>query len=310
MKTALGSALALSVLIACSGPRQPQTFSIAIAGLDGSLVPFATYDHGVWAQPWPGAGNDDTPPVNPDDVPSVWQKQGVRVPRVWRVSPFSGAPVIDAHVNGVGVIEAHCEAQAALKTDILPSSGERHLKLGVAVDGSLAVALARELKQSNPLWAMAVRIVVASFPALEKAKVESEKPRLSYDAQPRETPEPAVALEELFADSESAPSAVYFVAERRFRTSIPGGFDERPVTRVTGWLLPEAGSFRLVSPTVFLFPWHETVADSSLPMASLRVGGKIFWVVEVHGYEDERYTIAELSSTGARNALIVKGGGC
>jgi hypothetical protein len=72
----------------------------------------------------------------------------------------------------------------------------------------------------------------------------------------------------------------------------------------------DVGSFRVLKPNVMLIPWEETESDTVLPLAAFRVGQTLFWVVEIHGYEDERYVIAELSATGVRYPLTFNGGGC
>jgi hypothetical protein len=47
-----------------------------------------------------------------------------------------------------------------------------------------------------------------------------------------------------------------------------------------------------------------------MPLASLRVVGRVFWVLEEHGYEDERYQIAEIGSSVVRYPIDMDSGGC
>ena len=108
--------LAAMVITSASAVAQGQRFTVAIVRSEGALVPFAAYDAGRWERAWPEP--DEATDINAvDSVPSAWRRRGARVPDVWRVWPSSGAPGITVQVNGVEVVEAHCQRQIALKTD-------------------------------------------------------------------------------------------------------------------------------------------------------------------------------------------------
>jgi len=277
--------------------RSPQRFEIAVARLDGRLVPFAAYAQGQWQAAWPSASRSDEEPERIEDVASIWRQRNEKVPDVWRVWPQSGAPVIETHIKGVEVVAAHCVGQVALRTD-LPALKEEHpLKFGVAVDTSLTLHPLLDIKQSEALWKMAERAVGEKFGQLEREKIDRDKPRLNYDPTPSETPQPAIVLDELVGDITSPGSPLFFRAARKYRTPISASqSDETPTTIIEGWLMPAGtASFRMLTSNVTLIPWEETESDAVLPLAAFRVGQMLFWVVEIHGYEDERYAIAELS---------------
>jgi hypothetical protein len=42
----------------------------------------------------------------------------------------------------------------------------------------------------------------------------------------------------------------------------------------------------------------------------VHVSGKVFWVLQEHGYEDETYVIAELGDSEVRYPIDFNGGGC
>lgn len=60
----------------------------------------------------------------------------------------------------------------------------------------------------------------------------------------------------------------------------------------------------------FLSDCDEKEVRKALPLAAVHVAKQVFWVLQEHGYVDETYLIAEIGSTGVRNRLEVKGGGC
>ena len=149
---------------------------MAIVRLDGSLVPFAAYDAGRWQRAWPEADEaiDAKPTVN--NVPSVWRQRGERVPNVWRVWPASGAPGIEVQVKGVEVVEAHCQAQIALTTDLSSAKAKHPLKFGIAIDSaSIPVSAVEEVHRPDAEWAAAERAARASFSQLEAAQATNDR---------------------------------------------------------------------------------------------------------------------------------------
>ena len=80
---------------------------------------------------------------------------------------------------------------------------------------------------------------------------------------------------------------------------------------MTGWLLrDDAGTFTVHDPTVFLTDCDWKQVRTPVPLAAFRVAGRVFWVVQEHGYEDETYGIAEIGPSGVRYPIMVNGGGC
>jgi hypothetical protein len=206
----------------CGCARAPQRFEIAVVRLDGRLVPFAAYAQGQWQEAWPSASRSDDEPKRIEDVASIWRQRNEKVPGVWRVWPQSGAAVIETHVKGIEVVEAHCVGQVALGTD-LPALKEEHpLKFGVAVDTSLTLRPLLDIKQSEALWKTAEHAVTEKFTQLEREKIDGKTPRLSYDPTPSEAPQPAIVLDRLIGDRTSPGSPLF---------SAPCGSIELPFRR-------------------------------------------------------------------------------
>ncbi len=72
----------------------------------------------------------------------------------------------------------------------------------------------------------------------------------------------------------------------------------------------DADSLAIQDPKVFVTDCDAKEARTALPLAAVRVAGRLFWVMEEDGYEDERYVIAEIRPTGVQYAIKVNGGGC
>jgi hypothetical protein len=299
-------ALAASATVTFSG--QPLRFAVAIVRPDGAIVPFAAYDDGRWERAWPEADNAIERAGTIDGTQSIWRKRGERVPRDWTVWPASGAPSIQARVNGIEVADAHCGGQLALKTTLRPTKAEHPAKYGVAVDSSIPVDAIEEVHESNSVWKSAEQVVLSNFSKLEAAKAQTER----SGELPRETPQPIARMTALYREAKSPGSPLYFVAEKKYRTpSSPQDASCERITVMTGWLVATAdGGLTLRDAKVFLSDCDEKDVRTALPLAAVHIAKQVFWVLQEHGYEDETYVIAEIGSTGVRYRLEVNGGGC
>jgi hypothetical protein len=307
MKTQTCLRLALAALLMATASAQSERFTLAIVRLDGRIVPFAAYDRSRWERAWPEAdeATDGTPTI--ENTPSVWRRRGDRVPNVWRVWPASGASRIEAHLKGVEIVEAHCQGQVALTTDLPEAKGDHPLKIGVAVDSNLPIGSIEEVRRSDVVWRIAEEAVVGNFSRLEGAKAQADHVQLLP-----ESPAPAVLITELYRQAKSPRSPMYFVAQKKYRTA---RFSQDPQcsarTIMTGWLMPtEAGTYALLDPKVFLTDCDAKEARTALPLAAVRVNDQLFWVLQEHGYEDETYLIAEIRQSEVRYPIEVNGGGC
>lgn len=299
--------LLLAGVVVTGLAAQGQGFTVAIVRPDGDLVPFAAYVDGRWERAWPQA-DEATDARTIDSVPSVWRRLGSRVPDVWRAWSGSGATLTDARVSGLEVVEAHCSRQVALKSNLPKANVESPLEFGVAVDSpSVAVGDIEEVRRSDSVWTAAERAVRANFARLEAAQAVSRGEPL-----PRETPVPTTRITALYREARSRGSALYFVAEKKYRTPGPPQDPQcTTLTMITGWLMPTgAGTFTLLEPRVFVTDCDRKEARTALPLAALPVRGRLFWVLREHGYEDETYVIAEIRKTGVRYLIDVNGGGC
>jgi hypothetical protein len=149
--------------------------------------------------------------------------------------------------------------------------------------------------------------VLENLPRLEAGQAAANRSQL-----PRETPVPAAQITALYREARSPQSPLYFVAEKKYRTSqSPQDPECKALTMMTGWLVPtDAGTHTLVDPRVFVTDCDMKEVRVGLPLAAFRVSGQVFWVVQEHGYEDETYVIAEIRQTVVRYPIEFNGGGC
>jgi hypothetical protein len=203
-------------------------------------------------------------------------------------------------------VDAHCVSQVALETDLTPidDGGNRHLKLGVAIDVDRPLGLPRTLTTTDAEWIGFEGLVRQEFP-----KFEREAAQKAGASLPREGAGSKVNLEEAWAVDVAGD--VYFIASKAYEapTSPPPGCEL--VTILTGWLTRDPYGRRvLVDATPYIDDCDGKEVRTGLPLATLEMDGRNFWVVQEHGYEDETYEIIELSSRGAERLLTFEGGGC
>jgi hypothetical protein len=302
----LGLATALISLQAV----QPARFTLAIVRLDGRLVPFAAYDGRRWERPWPEADEAFKGAPTIDEVPNIWRTRGEPAPRVWRVTPVSGAPLREARVTGADVVDAHCLKQVALTTNLPatePVKDEHGTKFGVAVDSDLPIGAVQAISRSDAAWSSAERVVVANFDALEAARALAAREQVV-----RESPTPLPQMTHLYSENKAPRSPMYFIAEKKYKTArAPQTAECGAATIVTGWLMVDgAGTVLLREADVFLTDCDAKGVRRGLPLGAFRVATQLFWVLQEHGYEDETYRVAEIGPAGITYPITFLGGGC
>ena len=304
--TRRGSLFVALLAVATSTTAQSVRLTLAIVRPDGHLVPFAAYDNGRWARAWPAADEltDDEPTF--ENIPSVWRRRGVAIPRTWQVWPTSGAQPIQARVKDVAIVDAHCGAQVALKTDLPSVKTDHPRKFGVAVDPNHPVAAIEAVPQSDDAWKSAERVIAGRLADLEGQRARADGVQL-----PAETPVPAARIIELYRESRSARSPLYFVAEKPYRTA-RARWDPQCAakTLMTGWLLRANDRLILRAPRIFLTDCDAKEARTAWPLGVLHLAGQSFWILQEHGYEDETYVVAEVGRASIGYPLTVNGGGC
>ena len=299
--------LTIAALLVSTAGARPRRFAIAIVRLDGRLVPFASYDGTRWEKAWPEPDEAILGKPTIDEVPSVWRRRGEPVPGIWHVWRTGRATPIEARVTGAEVVEAHCQGQIALKTDLPEAKRKRPVEMpmvegraGGAVDSSsVPVGAIEALRPSGVGWRAAARAVISSFSTLEAGLAQAQGARL-----PVETPASVPRITALYRQVGAPRFPMYFVADKEYRPCTAR-------TIMTGWLLPaDAGGWTLRNPRVWLTDCDLKEPRIALPLAALQASSRLFWVLQEHGYEDETYVIAEVGPSEVRYSLAVNGGGC
>jgi hypothetical protein len=320
------TALTAAWLVCLTTPAVAQSaasidrFELAIVRHDSAIVPFAAYDRGVWTKAWPDANESSATKYDAlDDVPNFWRTRGVPVPDRWRIWPLRGSRPLDARVTGLTAVRAHCIAQvAALATDAprLPLDAEvAPVRLqgvavqGVAVHGAAAVRPIVKVDRLSAVWAGARRAVLAEFDRLER----NETVRRSSVPSINERPSPVARLVSVHRAQTASSSALYFVAEKSYRTPrYPGDRRCPGETKLTGWLLPAANrTLRVAAPRLFLTTCGETDVAILDPLGFIAVApDRMFWIARELYYEGEAYVVFSAGPDDVSRLITAYGGGC
>jgi hypothetical protein len=225
-----------------------------------------------------------------DAVASVWSRRGERVPRSWNVWPAAGGGPTQVSVRGVERVDAHCELQLTLRTNRSKGTGSGEGeggsrivvegRFGVAVDDlSRPVGRVDGIARTDAGWSAAQRALTAARPGFR--------------------------LEALYRHART----MYLVAEKPRPPSDVG--DCPAVTLMTGWLVAGGTGRQVIAAdrTVDTDCDYKE-ARIGFPLGILQVAERSFWVLQDHGYEDERYQLIEVGDGGVHTVLEVEGGGC
>jgi hypothetical protein len=281
---------------------------LAIPRPDGYLVPIAAYANGRWERAWPTPDDKNVEQPTFERTASFWRRHGRALPKTWHVWSGSASKPTQVRVSGIDTVDAYCGLrQIALKTDLQPIKHDQPVERRLAVDATVPVATVEDVAQSDPQRKLVERVI-----ARRLADLESQRARATRVQVHLEAPEPIVDIKALYREPRSPRSPLYFVAEKRYRTSRePADALCNAVTIMTGWLIrADDDGFRVRAPRIFLTDCDGVQVRTAEPLAALHVSNRLFWILREHGYEDVSYVVAEIGPSEIRYAMSVYGGGC
>jgi hypothetical protein len=301
--------------------RSPERFIVAIVRQDGIVVPFASYSHGKWSNPWPNPDQDlDLKVSSLDKVPEAWLDASPRISRTWfeHSASISAQPLT---VVKVVQFEAHCQRQWGLfpakAVQPTPSYHCGFPNPAIAIDTPLEV---ESMVRLTPKDIEARRLLATLQPfinQMESAQVETaareqsvREGRLRYSGHPLDVAErrkiPVTLTKVYRTQTEIQGSWTYYVeAEKRYPNGCPA------LTLWGGWVMKDSsGRLTPVGDGVAVTDCDAKGVNFSEPMGALLVQGQNFIVMQSHGWEDETYSILKVSKFQIKPALTVRGGGC
>lgn len=313
MKTGIARALAGSAVLAigaglaaADAPRA--TFGVGVLRRDGIVIPFAAFDGRRWTHAWPEPALELTVPVDVRGIPSRWwgPTQALENWQAWT----GGAPQ-SLRIAQPDWVNVHCVRQVGLRSDYRspdvppPRTEQPYPKDGLAVSPPQPV----ERIATVPLGSDEARTLL---PTVHEAfnKAEREVENVYGHPVTRRAREGRVPdLDAVYAFGEH-PRIYYVEATRWYRLLGQTSGDCATVGFATGWFAREGHEVRSLVTSVDLLPCNRMGATYMLPLGVMRLTGKLFWLAQFAGWNDERYVVVEIKPKTVEALVNAWGGSC
>jgi hypothetical protein len=311
MRIAIGVVL-MAVALAAAEP-QTRPFGVGVLRRDGVIIPFAAYDGKRWSAHWPAPGTDLTVPINLPSLPSRWWGPTGALD-TWTAWPGGAAGAVGGESHALHVIQpdwvdTHCVRQIGLRTDYKPEEPPPPRTVQPYPKDGLAVSPAQPVEPIVWLSSLAPELeplgaeLLSAFNRAERSTAgRFEHP---VEARRRESMKPTI--EAVYALG-TEPRLYYVEAVRQYEKL--GGQECQVVAFGTGWFLRENGKFRSMSMAVDALDCDRSGASYMLPLGAVRLGTRLFWLVQFSGWDHERYVVIEPKLKAIDAVLSVWGGGC
>lgn len=319
---ATAAVLWLSSVAPAAVPQTPESFTVAVVGDDGVLVPFGRFDGSTWERVWSEPSPDPVVPASLEDVPKTSYPPDGRVPSQWflwptsdpkaATSPFEMRAARPVTLVRPTRVEARCLAQVGLVTDYDAASPRpadamgRRSKAGVAVTlASLRVEQANVVGPESPLVKAILERAGTAFHRAEDDQIEV------LEAEQRKIV-PAFAVRRTVPVAWTAVVRLG-VAQAPARTYYLEGETQYGSLVMTGHVWVQITADRETTDAeVMVTDRDRKESRHRVPLGILRMGDQRLWVFETDQWKHESYEIVEVSGQGLRpvSLLEVAGGGC
>jgi hypothetical protein len=221
----------------------------------------------------------------------------------------SARPLGPLHVVQPDWVEAHCLRQIGLRTDYKPDAPPPPRTVRPYPKDALVVSSAQPVEPIVWLSPLAPELVplgaelLGAFNRAERATAKRfEHP---VEQKRRESIQPTIEAVYALGDE---PKLYYVEAVRQYEAL--GSHECAVVAFGTGWFLRENGTFRSISIAVDALDCDRSAASYMLPLGAVRLGTRLFWLVQFSGWDHERYVVIEPKLKEIEAVLSVWGGGC
>jgi hypothetical protein len=300
--------LALGVgLAADDAPRV--AFGVGVLRRDGIIVPFAAFDGKRWSNAWPQPALELTIPIDVRSVPSRWWGPTPAL-ESWQAWPTVGEPQ-NVRIVQPDWVNVHCVRQIGLRSDYRPPdpppprSEQPYPKDGLAVSPPQPVERIAIVQPESEEARGLSNAVQEAFNKAERATEDSWGHPVSRRA--REGREPDIEAVYAFGDH---PRIYYVEAIRRYRLLGQRIENCEAVGFGTGWFAREGARLRSLDMAVDLLACNRVGASYMLPLGAMRANGRLFWLAQFAGFDDERYVVVEIKTKTVEAVVNAWGGSC
>jgi hypothetical protein len=323
-QTALLAALVLgAAVVAFTGAGDlaaapARRFSLAVLRRDGVLLPFADYDRGHWSSYWPTPTANRDVPLTIAGIPRNWWPDRKPLPS-WIAWPLDGQSRAIT-VSAPAWVAAHCLMNVGLKTDYQghetapPPQVQPYPKDGIATVGDVTIERVDVLDPASPEWAQVTASISGNVSRAETRSLTDFAGRWTHPLDIRGRAATPLQLEVLCRSLKTASGAVYYYFEGTKHYKNPRDVAGRPpcdiVTFTTGWVskAPDGQMDGIVNAAITDCRMEAMLYR--LPLGQIRIDQKLFWIVQVSGWQYERYDVLDVNAEQVKTAFTTAGGGC
>jgi hypothetical protein len=307
----LAATMVVPALLGLSGSvgqaRKGATASLIVAvSRPVGLLPIARFTGSTWINTWAQPEDDGVPVPGLSDIPTSWLGQAA--PRDWTLWGGDGAT---SKIRVAGTArERGCSGSIVLTPD---HSSE--LPEGVAVNTEQPVEPVVTLNNGSSEWRHVEPAIATAFRENQQRIVDGTLHEYSTDSEERRVLLPVLSRSSLAGVPITIDwmhrqhGVVYFEAHKAAAASLW----QLQGLSVRGWLIETAtGQWRAirVAGDLVTSASNGLGASSRVPLGSLRLGRRIFWVSALYGYESLAYAIDEVTPSDVREIIAVSAGGC
>jgi hypothetical protein len=294
-------------------PASGQTVSVGLLREDAVLVPFARFNGSTWRRAWPEPdqmAESEVPTLT--NVPSRWWAGGSPVLQWELVKPTGARQAI--RVSGTTWYECDYGENVGLATNYVTPlrfeasafPQERRVLAGsVATRAGLLTPIRGVLTKSPEaaaIRALLPRLFARIEPEVWKSENVAEKSGLSKP--PNESASAAYRLV-------SAHTGMMPDGRRLYMFMASHAVSADYYTSMIGWLSRRGDAGLVVVKTEV----HVTDGDGKgdvgfYPQVSLTLGGRVFWMAAVCGYESGGYVLTEVGTVTPQKRAEMNTGGC
>ena len=313
--------VAAAMVIVITGLRAAIDEQIVVGVLrrDGVVTPFATFDGKRWRKEWPEPRASVDVPASVSSVPSKWW--GPLGPQdTWQAwTPWT--PPLTLHVRQPDWYGAQCAQQIGLRTDYWSSQpppdpeAAPYPKDGLAISppqapGTIDRVEIVPVSQSAPE-------VATAFNEAERKAIRHFEDRSKHPVQEKRRGAVPLKIEAIYAAGNPAGTRVYYVeASKQYEFTDRMNEDARLgrcalLSFGAGWFVRDAsGPLKPLGFDVAVVSCNRYQVRYMLPLNTIRIAGRPFWIAQWSGWDYEEYTIVEIKPDKTEVALRVWGGGC
>jgi hypothetical protein len=288
-----------------AGTSPDSPFTVGVLRRDAVIVPFARFDGKHWHQVWPQPQDNPEVPVDIRNVPKRWWGAGGTA-STWLAS-ITGRTPVTLHVRQPDLIRAYCLRQVGLRTDYAPAEPVPPFDEHPYPKDGLAVTPPRDVEPVQILDPESAELgLIRPFVTRAFNNIEREIEGHPVQRKMREATDPRIEAGYSYGDR---PRYYYVEAVREYRTD-PNGDDCRAAAVGHAWIVRDGGPLTVLTSYVVVQDCARSSMRYMNPLGIIRAGGKLFWVAQFAGWDDEYYHVIALTPRAVETAFIRLGGQC